>query len=332
MVRESEHEPQPEQVDRFAGLRRAERDIRAERLEHLGAARGRGHRAPHVLGDLRSRRRRDEGGAGGDVEGMRCVAAGAAGIDQVPVVLHLHRGGELTHHLGGGRDLADGLLLHPQSHDESGDLRGAQLAAHDLAHDVQHLVVEHLAVLDGALDRFGDRDLLHKLPLSAFTRLNLQEILQHFVAVLGQHRLGMELHPFDRQAAVAQAHDLAVLRLRGHEETGRQRRALDYQRVVTRGDKVIGNFYEYSVFIMMYSRGLAMHYLLRAHHFAADRLADRLVAKAHPQERRLSGKPFDQRQADTRFVGRAWPWRDDDARGFEFLNLIQGYFVIPKNL
>ena len=38
---------------------------------------------------------------------------------------------------------------------------GRQLAAHDLAHDVQHLVVEHLAVLDGALDRLGDGDLLH---------------------------------------------------------------------------------------------------------------------------------------------------------------------------
>src|SRR5918992_960886 len=34
-------------------------------------------------------------------------------------------------------------------------------AAHDLAHDVEHLIVEHLAVLNGALDRLGDRDLLH---------------------------------------------------------------------------------------------------------------------------------------------------------------------------
>src|SRR5262249_2296102 len=52
-------------------------------------------------------------------------------------------------------------------HDEAGDLRRRELAAHDLAHDVQHLVVEHLAVLDGALDRLGDRDLLHNsLPVS----------------------------------------------------------------------------------------------------------------------------------------------------------------------
>jgi hypothetical protein len=68
---------------------------------------------------------------------------------------------ELAHHLRRGGDLADRLLLHAQAHDEAGDLRLRELAAHDLAHDVQHLVVEHLAVLDGALDGFGDGDLLH---------------------------------------------------------------------------------------------------------------------------------------------------------------------------
>src|SRR5207245_9340985 len=68
---------------------------------------------------------------------------------------------QLAHHLRGGRDLADGLFLDAQADDEARDLGGAQLAAHDLPHHVQHLVVEHLAVLDRALDRLGDRDLLH---------------------------------------------------------------------------------------------------------------------------------------------------------------------------
>src|SRR6185436_8441577 len=48
----------------------------AERLEHLGAAGGRGHRAAHVLGHLGAGRGSDESAAGGDVEGMRAVAAG----------------------------------------------------------------------------------------------------------------------------------------------------------------------------------------------------------------------------------------------------------------
>src|SRR5262249_59145771 len=75
--------------------------------------------------------------------------------------------GELAHDLRGGGDVADGLLLDPQADDEAGDLRRRELAAHDLAHDMQHLVVEHLAVLDRALDRFGYRDLLHaRLPIA----------------------------------------------------------------------------------------------------------------------------------------------------------------------
>src|SRR5881628_29463 len=63
----------------------------------------------------------------------------------------------------------DRFLLHAQPDDEPRDLRRRELAAHDLAHHVQHLVVEHLAVLDGALDRLGDRNLLHRhLPSKKF--------------------------------------------------------------------------------------------------------------------------------------------------------------------
>jgi hypothetical protein len=51
-------------------------------------------------------------------------------------------------------DLADGLLLHAQAGEDGGDHQRRNLAAHDLPHQVQHLVVEDLAVLDGALQRF----------------------------------------------------------------------------------------------------------------------------------------------------------------------------------
>ena len=86
---------------------------------------------------------------------MRRIAARAAGVDEVGVVLHLDVRGELAHHLRGGGDLADGFLFHAQAHDEAGDLCRRELTAH-------HLVVKHLAVLDGALDRLGDGDLLHE--------------------------------------------------------------------------------------------------------------------------------------------------------------------------
>src|SRR5688572_23208574 len=117
-----------------------------------------------MLRHLRAGRGGDERRAGRDVERMRRIPAGAAGIDEMPIVAHFYRGRELAHHLRRRRDLADGFLLDPQADDEPGDLRRGELAPHDLAHDVQHLVVEHLAVLDGALDRLRHSDLFHDCP------------------------------------------------------------------------------------------------------------------------------------------------------------------------
>ena len=67
---------------------------------------------------------------------------------------HVHLGRDLAHHLRGGGDLADGFLLDAQAGDQRRHHHRRHLAAHDQAHDVQHLVVEDLAVLDGALQRF----------------------------------------------------------------------------------------------------------------------------------------------------------------------------------
>src|SRR5256712_7516078 len=161
VMRGREHEAEAELVDRLPGLLRRERNAGAERFQHVGAARGRRHRAPHVLGHPGTRRGGDESRAGRDVEGMRRVATGAAGIDEMRIVLHLDVGRQLAHHLRRGGDLPDRFLLHAQPDDEPRDLRRSELAAHDLAHHVEHLVVEHLAVLDRALDRLGNRDLFH---------------------------------------------------------------------------------------------------------------------------------------------------------------------------
>jgi hypothetical protein len=281
----------------IAGLLRGEGDVRAEHLQHLGAARGGGHRAPHVLRHPGAGRRGDEGGAGRDVEGMRGVAAGAAGVDQVAVVLHLDVRRQLAHHLRRRGDLADGFLLDAQADDEAGDLRRRQLAAHDLAHDVQHLVVEHLAVLDGALDGFGRGDLLHGVPSGS-----LDEIFQHFVAMLRKQGLGVELHPFHRQAAMAQAHDLAVLGVGGDVQAGGQAGALDDQGVVARRNKIVFDFLENSLPVVPDARSLAVHHLLCAYYPAAERLPDRLVTEAHAEQRHAAGHAPDQLQGDARLV------------------------------
>jgi len=93
---------------------------------------------------------------------------------------------------------------------------------------LQHLVVEHLAVLDGALDRLLDRDLLHAFSSSS---VPIDEIPQHAVAVLGEQRLGVETAPLPPAGCGAQPHDLAVLPTGRDIEAIRQRRPLHDQRV-----------------------------------------------------------------------------------------------------
>ena len=57
-------------------------------------------------------------------------------------------------------------------------------------------------------------------------------------AGLGKHRLGVELHAFDRQLAMAQAHDEAV-GLGGDFQFLGQAFPLDDQRVVARGNEIL---------------------------------------------------------------------------------------------
>src|ERR1044071_4952607 len=101
----------------------------------------------------------------------------------------------------------------------------------------------------------------------------------------------MELHPFHREAAVAQPHDLAVLGLRRHGEAGRQALALDDERVVPGGHEFIRNPRENPAAIVTDVRHLAVHHASRAHHLATESLSNRLVPQAHAEERHASGVP-----------------------------------------
>src|SRR5258707_1516662 len=56
-----------------------------------------------------------------------------------------------------------------------------------------------------------------------FISFPLDEILQHFVPVFSEKGFGMELHALDRQAAVAHAHDFAVLGFGGGRQAFRHR-------------------------------------------------------------------------------------------------------------
>ena len=143
--------------------------------------------------------------------------------------------GELAHHLRGRGDLADRLLLHPQADDDRGDQRRRQLPAHHLAHERDHLLVEDLAVLDDADQRvlwFHDLPRCRRCPSMA--RL-AQEIAQQLVPLLGQDRLGVELHPLDRQRVVWRTPMMSPSSVQAVTSSVAGRTAaLDHQRMVAR--------------------------------------------------------------------------------------------------
>src|SRR5688572_9575987 len=98
----------------------------------------------------------------------------------------------------------------------------------------------------------------------------------------------MKLHAFDRERAMSHAHDLAVFGLRRHDEAFGYRHALDYERVIARRNEIVGNAGKDPLTIVADTRHLAMHDLSRAHHFASECLADRLMTEADAENRNLS--------------------------------------------
>src|SRR5688500_4407328 len=122
-------------------------------------------------------------------------------------------------------------------------------------------------------------------PRGAPTGLPLQKILQQRMPMLGQDRLGMELHALHRMLAVPQSHDLLhaailVLRPRRHLQHLRQRRFVDHQRVISRRFITIGQPREYTAAVVPDRRSLAMHDPARTYHVATVALADALVPEA----------------------------------------------------
>ena len=103
---------------------------------------------------------------------------------------------------------------------------------------------------------------------------------QQVVAVLGQDRLGVELHALDVELAVAQAHDHAVVGAGGDLEHVGDRVGVDDERVVAGGLERVGEPGEHAGALVVDLRGLAVHDRRRPHDVAAVDLADALVAEA----------------------------------------------------
>ena len=153
VVHRREHEADAGGFDAGGHVFRPQLDLRAQRFEHIGAAGFRRHAAIAVFRDFRARRRNHEHAGGGDIEGMRAVAAGADDIDQLFAIGHFNLVRKLAQYGGRCGNLADRFFLHAQAGEDRRDHRRRYFAAHDLPHQIDHLVVKDLAMLDRPLQR-----------------------------------------------------------------------------------------------------------------------------------------------------------------------------------
>ena len=140
----------------------------------------------------------------------------------------------------------------------------------------------------------------------------------------------MELDAEDRMLAMAQRHDeMIVAAFGGDLERGRERRAVDHQRVVARGHEGIGEAGEQAAPVVVDHGGLAVHQARRADHVAAEHLADRLMAQTDAEQRRLSfGRRADKVHADAGLVRGARTRGQDDSVGFQSHRLFDRDLVV----
>src|SRR5476649_2380369 len=117
-----------------------------------------------------------------------------------------------------------------------------------------------------------------------------QEVFQQRVAVLGQDGFGVELHALDVVFLVAHAHDFAIVGPCRHFEAGRQRAAFNGQRVIADHGERRRQILEDADAGVRDDGSFAMHDLLGADDFSAERFADGLVAEADAEYRLLAGE------------------------------------------
>src|SRR5689334_14183451 len=82
---------------------------------------------------------------------------------------------------------------------------------------------------------------------------------------------------------------------------------------------------------MMDERCFAMHWLWRAYHTSTVDLSDSLVSQTHPQNGIALAKGLHDLTGETRFVGRAWTWRDNDLLGMQLLDLVKRDLIVAPH-
>ena len=106
----------------------------------------------------------------------------------------------------------------------------------------------------------------------------------------------------------------------------------DDQRVVARGGHGHGEALKNGSIVMHDRAGFAVHEMWSADDLPAKGFADGLMSEADAEYRNLPREMADQVDADTRFMRRAGPGRNDDAFRSHLLDLGNRHLIVAANL
>src|SRR6516164_3817601 len=138
-----------------------------------------------------------------------------------------------------------------------------------------------------AIPRFGD----------------FEKVLEQQMTVLGGDAFGVELHAVHWQALMRKPHHQTVIGLGRNVEIARHALALNHQRMIARRFERCIDAAKYAAAAMLDLRQFPMNWNRRAHDFATEGLADRLVTQANAKDRDPRRSGSNQIKTD------AGPWR-----------------------
>src|SRR5208282_1067301 len=167
--------------------------------------------------------------------------------------------------------------------------------------------------------------------LRAALILEAEEICEELRAGGGEHGFGVELDAFDREIAVAEAHDHAVFRHGGDGQAARESAAFDHQRMIARGGERAGQAAKQGFAVVADLAGFSVHEARGADHAPAKRLADALMTEADAEDGYLRGEAADQLHADARLARRAGAGGDHDALGAERRDFVERDAVVAAH-
>src|ERR1700720_602978 len=161
---------------------------------------------------------------------------------------------------------------------------------------------------------------------------NVEEIFQEQMTVLRRDAFGMELHAMHRQPVMRKPHHQTVLGFRRHAEIARHGFALDHQRMIARRLEWRIDATKDAPAAVLDFRQLAMNRDRRAHHLAAERLADRLMPEADAEDRDSRRGGNDQIETDARLVRRARAWREHDGVRLGRDDIVRRHLVVAMHV